>query len=70
MSILAHGGVRGAWLLAGSGAMTGAVDLPGHGAEEGRRWDVALSFSGAQREYVKQAAGALKAQGALLLRRR
>ncbi len=43
--------------------MTGAVDLPGHGAGEGRRWDVALSFSGAQREYVKQVAGALTARG-------
>jgi uncharacterized protein YidB (DUF937 family) len=43
--------------------MTGAVDLPGQRAGEGRRWDVALSFSGAQRDYVGQVAAALKARG-------
>ena len=29
----------------------------------GRRWDVALSFAGAQRDYVEQVAQALKARG-------
>ena len=29
----------------------------------GRRWDVALAFAGAQRDYVSQVAAALKAQG-------
>jgi hypothetical protein len=33
------------------------------GAGHGRRWDVALSFAGAQRDYVGQVAAALKAQG-------
>ena len=35
------------------------------GAREvaGWRWDVALSFASAQRDYVEQVAGALKAQG-------
>jgi hypothetical protein len=31
----------------------GGVDL---GAQPGRRWDVALSFAGAQRNYVEQVA--------------
>ena len=33
------------------------------GAVSGRWWDVALSFAGAQREYVGQVAAALKARG-------
>ena len=33
------------------------------GAGPGRRWDVALSFAGAQRDYVGQVAAALKARG-------
>ena len=33
------------------------------GGGRGRRWDVALSFAGAQREYVGQVAAALKARG-------
>src|SRR5438093_4010835 len=33
------------------------------GTRPGRRWDVALSFAGAQREYVGQVAQALKARG-------
>ena len=41
----------------------GAGDRPGQGAGAGRRWDVALSFAGAQREYVGQVAAALKARG-------
>src|SRR5712691_5989056 len=32
----------------------------GSGARLGRRWDVALSFAGAQREYVEQVAAALR----------
>ena len=43
--------------------MTGAGDRPGRGAGAGRRWDVALSFAGAQRDYVGQVAAALKARG-------
>ncbi len=35
----------------------------GPGAGLGRRWDVALSFAGAQREYVERAAAVLKARG-------
>jgi len=35
----------------------------GPGAHQGRRWDVALSFAGAQRDYVGQVAQALKARG-------
>ena len=61
----------GVWLVADSGGMTGAGDRPGQGVGAGRRWDVALSFAGAQRDYVRQVAAALKARGgALLLRRR
>ena len=37
----------------------GSVDS---GARPGWRWDVALSFAGAQREYVDQVAQALKAR--------
>jgi len=32
-------------------------------ARPGWQWDVALSFAGAQREYVEQVAAALKARG-------
>ncbi len=39
---------------------TGSVDP---GAQPGWRWDVALSFAGAQRDYVDQVAQALKARG-------
>jgi hypothetical protein len=35
----------------------------GPGAGPGWRWDVALSFAGAQRNYVEQVAEALTAQG-------
>ena len=43
----------------------------GTGARHGWRWDMALSFAGAQRDYVEQVAqGAAGAGGALLLRRR
>jgi len=38
----------------------GGADL---GAWPGRRWDVALSFASAQRDYVEQVAQALKARG-------
>jgi hypothetical protein len=40
-----------------------AGDDSGPGGGPGRRWDVVLSFAGAQRDYVKQVAGTLKAQG-------
>ena len=53
----------GVWLVADSGGMTGAGDRPGQGVGAGRRWDVALSFAGAQRDYVRQVAAALKARG-------
>ena len=43
--------------------MTGANGGAGPGARPGWRWDVALSFAGAQRDYVEQVAGALKARG-------
>jgi hypothetical protein len=33
------------------------------GTAVGRRWDVALSFAGAQRPYVEQVAAVLKARG-------
>src|SRR5580692_9058187 len=49
--------------MADSGGMTGADDLPGREAGPGRRWDVALSFVGEQRDYVRRVAGALKARG-------
>ena len=42
--------------------MTGADEGGAPGARPGRRWDVALSFAGAQRNYVGQVAGALKAR--------
>ena len=41
--------------------MAGAND--GTRARPGRRWDVALSFAGAQRDYVGQVAEELKARG-------
>ena len=43
--------------------MTGADGAAGQDARPGWRWDVALSFAGAQRLYVEQVAGALKARG-------
>ena len=43
--------------------MAGRDSGAGPGAGLGRRWDVALSFAGAQREYVERVAVALKARG-------
>ena len=43
--------------------MTGADGGANLDAGPGRRWDVALSFAGAQRDYVAQVAKALKARG-------
>ncbi len=43
--------------MAGGDGGTDAV------AGHGRRWDVVLSFAGAQRDYVGQVAAALKARG-------
>ena len=43
--------------------MTGANGGAGPDSLSGRRWDVALSFAGAQRNYVGQVARALKARG-------
>src|SRR5215475_5702512 len=43
--------------------MTEANDSVDSGARPGWRWDVALSFAGAQRDYVDQVARALKARG-------
>ena len=43
--------------------MTGADGGADPGARPGWRWDVALSFAGAQRDYVGQVAAALKARG-------
>ena len=43
--------------------MTGGDSGVGLGAQPRRRWDVALSFAGAQRGYVEQVAGELKARG-------
>jgi hypothetical protein len=43
--------------------MVGADSGSGPGAEPRRRWDVALSFAAAQRDYVEQVAQALKARG-------
>jgi hypothetical protein len=42
--------------------MTGADGKADRGARPGWRWDVALSFADAQRDYVEQVAGALTAQ--------
>ena len=43
--------------------MTGAGSGAGQGGGPGWRWDVALSFAGAQRPYVEQVARALRARG-------
>ena len=43
--------------------MAGRDSGAGPGAGLGRRWDVALSFAGAQREYVERVAVVLKARG-------
>ena len=43
--------------------MAGGDGGAGPGAGLGRRWDVALSFAGAQREYVERVAAALEARG-------
>ena len=43
--------------------MAGAGRRHGPGRRPGRQWDVVLSFAGAQRDYVGQVAGALKARG-------
>ena len=43
--------------------MTGADGGADPDARPGWRWDVALSFAGAQRRYVEQVASALKARG-------
>jgi len=43
--------------------MTGSGGGSGQGARPAWRWDVALSFAGAQRPYVEQVAGTLKARG-------
>ena len=43
--------------------MAGADGGAGPGGGQGWRWDVALSFAGAQRDYVEQVARALKARG-------
>ena len=43
--------------------MTGADRDADPGALPERRWDVTLSFAGAQRDYVGQVAKALKARG-------
>ena len=49
--------------VADSGVMTGAVGGAGQDAGPRWRWDVALSFAGAQRDYVEQVASELKARG-------
>ena len=43
--------------------MAGASGGTGPGARPGWQWDVALSFAGAQRDYVEQVARALQARG-------
>jgi hypothetical protein len=43
--------------------MTTAGGSPGPGVRPEQRWDVALSFAGAQRDYVERVAQALKARG-------
>jgi hypothetical protein len=52
-----------AWLVADSGGMAGGDGGGGPGVGAGRWWDVALSFAGAQRDYVGQVAAALKERG-------
>ena len=46
-----------------SDVITGADGGAGSGAPPGWRWDVALSFAGAQRDYVEQVARALAGRG-------
>jgi hypothetical protein len=60
---LRRGDVFSGGRVGDSVVMTGADDGTDPGARPGRRWDVALSFAGAQREYVGQVAAALKARG-------
>jgi hypothetical protein len=43
--------------------MAGGDSQTGPGGGEGWQWDVALSFAGAQRDYVEQVAQALQARG-------
>lgn len=43
--------------------MAGADSSAGPGTGPGRRWEVALSFAAAQRDYVEQVARALRARG-------
>jgi hypothetical protein len=43
--------------------MTGANGGADRDTQPARRWDVALSFAGTQRDYVGQVAAALKARG-------
>jgi len=43
--------------------MAGADGGTGPGTGPGWRWDVALSFAGAQRDYVEQVARALAGRG-------
>jgi hypothetical protein len=43
--------------------MTGEDSSAGSAARPGPRYDVALSYAGAQRAYVEQVAAALKARG-------
>ena len=50
-------------LLGESVVMTAADGGAGSGRRPGWRWDVALSFAGAQRDYVEQVAEALRARG-------
>ena len=64
MSIPARGwavfSVHGRWQTR---VVAGGDSGAGPGAGPGRRWDVALSFAGAQRAYVERVAAALKARG-------
>src|SRR5262245_10996290 len=50
-------------VVADSDGMTGGDAGAGPGAGRGWRWDVALSFAGAQRDYVEQVAAALGERG-------
>jgi hypothetical protein len=50
-------------LVGDSVVMTAADGGAGPGARPGWRWHVALSFAAAQRDYVEQAAEALRARG-------
>ena len=43
--------------------MAGGAGAGDPGVAAVRRWDVALSFAGAQRDYVEEVAEALKARG-------